>query len=236
MLGGSSAVTTHGGTFVTAGRDVIQRIDPAPSYPRIPTNDSITSSDEKDSEVYARLLWLKGHGFPLWSPNPGTHLPVEYAKSGIQIGDVGIINYKGDFDFLFNICLPVDHPVNSNHVPEGFKPLSKPDRMDVNSEMEHYHGSFLVSRAMTGSTRTPLIHSDDLGVPSDYIFKCASQEGAILILPEGSYREDLLTIGTFQRYASQNGERWYYYANRVRHRAAVNGSLHLVTGHNKSTA
>ncbi|KAF8981430.1 hypothetical protein BDQ17DRAFT_1416176 [Cyathus striatus] len=60
-----------------------------------------------------------------------------------------------------------------------------------------------------------------LGVPSDYNFKCAGHEGAILILPEGSYRQDLRAIGAFQNYASKNGVCWYRYANRVRGRAAV---------------
>ncbi|KAF8989929.1 hypothetical protein BDQ17DRAFT_1221191, partial [Cyathus striatus] len=172
-------------------------------------------------EVYARLLWPKGHGFPLWSPIPGTNLPAEYVERGVRIGDVGIINSSGHFDFLFNICLPADHPINANRVPEGFKPLSKPDPEDINSEMEHYHGAFLMSRAMQGNTGTQIVPPN---------------EGAFIILPEGSYKEDLLATGAFQDYASRNGERWYHYANRVRFRAAVNGSLHLVTGHNKSTA
>ncbi|KAF8995329.1 hypothetical protein BDQ17DRAFT_1211610, partial [Cyathus striatus] len=63
-------------------------------------------------ELYARLLWIKGRGFPLWYPSPEANLPAEYRKNGIRIGDVGIINSSGQFDFLFNICLAADHPVN----------------------------------------------------------------------------------------------------------------------------
>ncbi|KAF8987385.1 hypothetical protein BDQ17DRAFT_1205649, partial [Cyathus striatus] len=65
-----------------------------------------------DSEIYARLLWPKGRGFPLWCPNPNKHLSPDYVKSGIRIGDVGIITSNGEFDFLFNICLSADHPIN----------------------------------------------------------------------------------------------------------------------------
>ncbi|KAF8995330.1 hypothetical protein BDQ17DRAFT_1026286 [Cyathus striatus] len=73
--------------------------------------------------------------------------------------------------------------------------------------MEHNHGTFLMSRDMQGHTGSQMM--PPLGVLSDYNFKCAGHEGAILILPEGSYREDLRAIG-------RNGVCWYRYANRVR--------------------
>ncbi|KAF8989932.1 hypothetical protein BDQ17DRAFT_1224115, partial [Cyathus striatus] len=65
-------------------------------------------------ELYAYLLWLKGLGFPLWcpSPSPILILLVVCETNGIRIGDVGIIHSTGYFDFLFNICLPADHPFN----------------------------------------------------------------------------------------------------------------------------
>jgi hypothetical protein len=42
---------------------------------------------------------------------------------GVSIGDVGLITPDGAFDYLFNICLPSDDPVNINRVPENFLPL-----------------------------------------------------------------------------------------------------------------
>lgn len=62
-------------------------------------------------------------GFPLWFPEPGRRLPVEYRMKGVSIGDVGLITPDGAFDYLFNICLPSDDPVNINRVPENFLPL-----------------------------------------------------------------------------------------------------------------
>jgi hypothetical protein len=52
-------------------------------------------------------------------------LPVEYRRQGISIGDVGIITSTGTFDFLFNIFLPANHPINIGNVPQTFSPLSR---------------------------------------------------------------------------------------------------------------
>ncbi|KDR67719.1 hypothetical protein GALMADRAFT_26936, partial [Galerina marginata CBS 339.88] len=51
-------------------------------------------------------------GSPLWIPEPNKRLPISYQRRGIDIGDVGIITANGGFDFLFNICLPYNHPMN----------------------------------------------------------------------------------------------------------------------------
>jgi hypothetical protein len=88
-------------------------------------------TSESDSEVYARILFSKRHGYPLWFPEPFANLPTEYIAEGVSIGDVGIITAEGAFDFLFNICLPSDHPVNSGRVPPNFVPLE----LDLNRDI-----------------------------------------------------------------------------------------------------
>ncbi|KAJ7765368.1 hypothetical protein B0H16DRAFT_1260485, partial [Mycena metata] len=65
-----------------------------------------------DSQLYSRLLFPKGHGYPLYRPQPPEDLPAEYRKSGACIGDVGVITPDGYFDFIFNICAPADSPIN----------------------------------------------------------------------------------------------------------------------------
>jgi hypothetical protein len=77
------------------------------------------------SEVYARLLLPKKLGLPLWTPEPDDNLSDEYRKKGVSIGDVGIMKSDGDFDFLFNICVSSDDPVNHRGVPPGFEDMSK---------------------------------------------------------------------------------------------------------------
>jgi hypothetical protein len=73
-------------------------------------------------DIYYRLLAPKGHGSPLYIPEPNNTLNLEYRRTGIRIGDVGIITSSG-FDFLFNICLPANHPINPKELPENFEPL-----------------------------------------------------------------------------------------------------------------
>ena len=51
---------------------------------------------------------------------------MDYRRTGIRIGDVGIITHSGGFSFLFNICLPHDDPVNPRVLPEHFAPISPP--------------------------------------------------------------------------------------------------------------
>jgi hypothetical protein len=73
------------------------------------------------SDLYARILLTKRIGYPLWVPEPSTY-PVEYPREGVSIGDVGVITFDGHFDFIFNICLPSDHPINLL-APPFFEPV-----------------------------------------------------------------------------------------------------------------
>ncbi|KAF9238360.1 hypothetical protein BU15DRAFT_47806 [Melanogaster broomeanus] len=64
----------------------------------------------------------KSRGFPLWAPEPDGRLPEDYHRTGLKIGDVGIVTQYGAFDVLFNICLPENHPIHRSHgVPPNFR-------------------------------------------------------------------------------------------------------------------
>ncbi|KAE9396979.1 hypothetical protein BT96DRAFT_798736, partial [Gymnopus androsaceus JB14] len=66
-----------------------------------------------DSAVYARQLMTEKRGYPLWRPQDhDPRLPDIYKQNGVHIGDVGILNEFGGFDYLFNACHPADHPLN----------------------------------------------------------------------------------------------------------------------------
>ena len=55
-------------------------------------------------ETYAASLVSKGHGYPLWEPDPGECAPVELA-------DVGYTS-EGGFTKLFNASAGIDDPSN----------------------------------------------------------------------------------------------------------------------------
>jgi hypothetical protein len=100
------------------------------------------------SEVYARLLLPKRHGYPLFIAEPDDSLPLEYRTKGTSIGDVGIITPDGSFDFAFNICVPADDPVNCYRVPDGFEQvILDPDDVSLLSNM-HPPGSDVSSASV----------------------------------------------------------------------------------------
>jgi hypothetical protein len=74
------------------------------------------------------------------------NLPFEYQSRGIQIGDVGIIKPNGSFSYMFNICVPHDHPINPRSLPVDFAPIYPPiDPIDIQRFAAFKPGSYLAS-------------------------------------------------------------------------------------------
>jgi hypothetical protein len=71
---------------------------------------------------------VKKIGYPLWIPEPTK--PRAHQLEGVKIGDVGKITYDGSFNFLFNICLPRDHPIN-RFAPPTLEPINFDEDRDV---------------------------------------------------------------------------------------------------------
>lgn len=79
-----------------------------------------------DGESYCRSLLLERHGFSIWYPECLFNNRTECMKKGASIGDVGVIDHAGAFNFYFNIFLPSDHPINVGFTPREFKPIEPP--------------------------------------------------------------------------------------------------------------
>ncbi|KAF8157956.1 hypothetical protein B0H34DRAFT_436166 [Crassisporium funariophilum] len=184
---------------------------------------------QKSNIIYEGQLAVKGRGYPLWIPNPNKRLPMPYRRRGIGIGDVGIITAFGGFDFLFNICLPRDHPINPRTLPENFYPIDPPiEAIDIHGFSEYMPGSSIASASVSK------LQSDRR--VSGLSFESSAQEGAILAMPEGANSEELENFGRFREYAAANVEHWYEFVNGPRGREAKNGDIRLVVGCDKSTA
>src|ERR1700691_6290178 len=94
------------------------------------------SESPPPSEVYTRLLLPKLHGYSLFIAEPDDNLPLEYRTKGTSIGDVGIITADASFDFVFNICVSANDPVNCHGVPDGFEQLTlDPEDISLLSNM-----------------------------------------------------------------------------------------------------
>ncbi|KAJ8079801.1 hypothetical protein PM082_016623 [Marasmius tenuissimus] len=116
----------------------------------------------QDSQVYIRTLYSRGHGCALWVPEPNDELPPDYLSTGTRIGDVGLIGPDGQFDFLFNVCLPEEDPINQyNGVPPEFEPLVWDGRLwrrthqlcDSHS-VASYTADFLLEREVASAFRS----------------------------------------------------------------------------------
>ena len=57
--------------------------------------------------IYTDLLLAKDLGYPLYYPEPYENA-VQRGWSGVSIGDVGVINNDGGFDFQFNVIKKPD--------------------------------------------------------------------------------------------------------------------------------
>ncbi|KAJ7649898.1 hypothetical protein FB45DRAFT_731891 [Roridomyces roridus] len=174
-------------------------------------------------EIYCSQMLRRRRGFPLYVPEPSPNLPAEYQRNGITIGDVGRVTPDGVFDFFFNIYLPAEHPVNA-HTPDGFVPLALYDMIDL-SRSTVTPGDYVT---------TPFFHISLTRFPGGaFLFNCFKLTGAILALPDGARREELVNLGAVRQYVVENAENWYRYVNGTRGRELKNGSLYLVTGWEK---
>ena len=206
-------------------------------------------SSQKPKDIYERHLTLKERGFPLWIPDPDQNLHLDCRRTGVRIGDVGIITDSGAFFFLFNICLPHNDPVNPRMLPEHFAPISPPIEVrDIGKFRAFKKGSHLASASVKISQSSSvipcvrmLIHIfvswlRTLSLCSDIIFESSASEGAILTMPRGARSEDLRNKATFRKYAAANIVNWYRYANGPRGLEAKNGEIRLVVGFDKTTS
>ncbi|KAF8906821.1 hypothetical protein CPB84DRAFT_1668141, partial [Gymnopilus junonius] len=170
-----------------------------------------------------------GRGYPLWKPGPNNNLPSAYQRAGMSIGDVGTFTDSGGFDFLFNICLPADHPINrEGGVPEGFYPVQNLRRCDIQRHAEFHPGSYLCSQDIKTSQ-----YNGDLS--RGLAFESSASEGAILTMPSGATSTELTSVLDFEDYMALHIENWYKFIIGVRSRKVENGGVRLVIGCDKSS-
>ncbi|KAF8997780.1 hypothetical protein BDQ17DRAFT_1411343 [Cyathus striatus] len=101
-------------------------INTFPNYGTASLPSEAISQAPASCDVYIEHMFPLKHGYPLWFPEPDSSRSVEYRRKGVSVGDVGVITSDGGFDFLFNIWLEAQDPINPDDLPEDFDSLPRP--------------------------------------------------------------------------------------------------------------
>ncbi|KAJ7618635.1 hypothetical protein FB45DRAFT_1033827 [Roridomyces roridus] len=187
-----------------------------------------------DSRLYTRLLLPKGHGYPLFHPQPFDDLHLEYRRLGTQVGDVGIVTADGSFDIIFNICRSADDPVN--RFGQGGIGIVDLPAEDIACRPQYHRPGSDVSNTKINKRRLDVDAGIDgnvflpLGAGAIVEISASSNEAAVLLLPDGGSRTDLRSLQTFRDYALKHARSWYAFVNGRLHRMVESGDLYLVTG------
>ncbi|KAF7345422.1 Tkl tkl-ccin protein kinase [Mycena venus] len=194
-----------------------------------------------DSILYSRLLFPKGHGYPLFCPEPFDDLDEAARKTGSEIGDVGVITWDGSFDPIFNILRASNDPSNRYGVPPGFEQVFLGPQ-DISTRAQcHLPGSD-ISNTTISKRRLDFEAGTEsnvflpVGAGAVVEVSTNSKQTGILLLPDGASRWDLRSQQLFRDYALKHAENWYTFVNGNLRRMAGNGDLYLVTGVTKSTS
>ncbi|KAJ7667544.1 hypothetical protein DFH06DRAFT_221037 [Mycena polygramma] len=208
------------------------------------------------SQLYHRLS--SENGIAQLTPEPDENLPEQYKAVGISIGDVGICR-DGSFEVLFNACWPAKHSINGVlGVPPGFEPFLLHGH-EISKRAYHSPGTRLVRGKVSevtvdigaSSAATPYVlisrarvrDFPQLPLTSDSVFPTTvggsitftiqSKEAAILVLPAGASRENLLPIEFFRAHIRNQSDQWYDFAQD---RLPSTESLFVVTGCDKTNS
>ncbi|KAF8549331.1 thioredoxin-like protein [Imleria badia] len=191
-------------------------------------------------DIYARHV-SSSRGYPMWTPEPSSQL-LSYRPEGLRIGDVGVVvPENGNFDVFFNICQPKDHPFHqATGVPDGFSPIELTDADIKTVPNVESAGQVLTASSVTrvggdrafGSCELPARFGQSGA--TGYKFNLSSNEGAVLILPEGAERHDVRDPQPFFEQASRHAATWYHFAEENLGRIISHDSIYVITGFHKA--
>ncbi|KAL0565317.1 SCF ubiquitin ligase complex subunit cdc4 [Marasmius crinis-equi] len=173
--------------------------------------------------------------------HPNDDLPIEYRALGTRVGDVGLITSDGCFDFLFDVCLPSNDPINQyNGVPSGFTPLIWDRRCSIKSRWFRPQKPIRNQGSIQWNLEAE-VSASVFGLPAGACSGIGvefSRERGAAVMPglSGADRIDASNKAVFFDYVSRNGESWYRYINGTLGRQADNGEVYFITGYDKTNS
>ncbi|KAI3601681.1 hypothetical protein WG66_009039 [Moniliophthora roreri] len=194
-----------------------------------------------DGQNYARFLYPRKHGVPLFYPEPNASsiFPQAHQETGVRVGDLGVLTPEGRFDFVFNVCRPADDPIQWKGVPDNFEQLITTGSLH---ETRCYLRRGALVYSLDASTKgislkgTAPVPGTPFGIGAGAEIEFSKGSGAALSLPNGGSLLETDENIAFLEYAKKHAKSWYHFVNAVLGRNASNGSLYLITGHVKSDA
>ncbi|PBK88627.1 hypothetical protein ARMGADRAFT_1033961 [Armillaria gallica] len=187
---------------------------------------------QRAPDIYASMLKPHGHGYALLCPDTPSNHPL-----GIQFGDLGYLDDKGGFVYLFNVCKAANDPVNVNRTPPDFVQLTGIDgiadilirrRLFRNNETIHAVAGRKKSIGANVSVTTSFVPA---ALGSGFEFTSAGTQAALLVLPDGATSYTCRRPSMMEHHATNYAHSWYKYFNGPgQSRQIPNGMLYLVTG------
>ncbi|KAF9036168.1 hypothetical protein BJ165DRAFT_618731 [Panaeolus papilionaceus] len=217
--------------------DTPSSTDPDPVAPTvlcpIPMPTQIGLDTQRTNQIYEKYMLSKARGYPLWITECSMGLHIEKRRLGVCVGDVGLITRAGGFSFLFNILLPINHPIQPRRMPEGFVPAPPIDPADIMTVEDLSSNSCLTSVSIR---RLEVERLDPPSSGVEQVFELTSSEGAVLALPDGAISSDMENLRAWKKYMASHIESWYRYVNGRLGREAENGDIRLVVGVDKTSS
>ncbi|KAI0285676.1 hypothetical protein BC826DRAFT_113032 [Russula brevipes] len=171
--------------------------------------------------VYREQLTSLSLGHALWEPSP-----LKNIYEQVSIGDVGYVS-EGFFHRILNVTLPRDHASNRVFELDPYEPLRSDSFTNIR-EARLAQGDFPSRHVSTRENADNL----NAGNPSDtegVTYECRGY-GALLCLPRGAQRQDVIRTKVFEDYIRDNVASWFLWSQRNGLGVERMEDLILVTG------
>ncbi|RDX46998.1 hypothetical protein OH76DRAFT_1324350, partial [Lentinus brumalis] len=162
-------------------------------------------------DIYAKMLFPLGYGYPLWHPAPENDSI--YGTREVDLGSVGWID-GGRFRHIFNAMKPAEDEFNRNRVPDDFQRL-EPSGLVITGEEDEITQSRLHSRTVTEVRGSAGLETSAIPAGCGFNFICTEDEGAFLHLKPPGVSKRISSKKHIVDYIRAHFESWFEFATQA---------------------